>query len=883
MTGLTERPGWRTRALQLWERIFLDHPWWVLLVTALCCAASTWYTARDLKLNTDTASLLSTDLPYQQNRLRIEHAFPQDTHAVLLVVTAPTSEQGAATVSALADALRADSQHFSEAYAPEDNAFFAHHALLYQDVGALTAMAASLRGAQPLLRALAAEPRADRLIDLLAQTAQAERARNASGADDLYAQLAAGVERAAAGNPTPLSWQQILSGRDAPLPREHLLLATPVLDYSQLQPAAQAVDALHQIVARVRQSAGPDVQIRATGEVLLEHDEMRSLSESITVAGLVSLILVCATLLFAYRSLKLMFATFVTLTAGLALSMAFATAAVGHLNLISIAFAVLFIGMGDAYSSHFCLRYKELLAGGATPRAALRETMQSTGPSLALCTITAALGLYAFIPTDYEGVSELGIIAGTSLVIAMITTFTLLPTLLWVMPLKPAASWRPRGEVHLPLWLTDGPRRYARGIRIFTLLLAVGALVLMTRVTIDFNPVNLRDPNSESVQTFEALLKSKTNAPLTTVALAADAAEARDKAARFERLPEVERVVSVADFIPPDQPAKLALARQMRAAAGPALDIVAQGLHGELSLAALQRLEKALGSDGAAGHLRAVLANFLTTAADRPAPERIAMLAILREVWLGTFAPAVDHLRAALDPTSVTLTSLPPEIRDRWVSPEGIYRLEVFPREDLNDLERLRVFARATQAVDAGVSGLPATYLESMNEVLKAFAEAFAIALVASAVILLLLLRSWRATLLVLLPLLLASLFTAAATVLAGIPLNFANVIALPLLFGLGIDNGIHMVHRMEYLGRSSSNEPLLSSSEAEGVFYATLTTIFSFGSLAFIAHRGTASMGALLAIGLLITLACALFVLPAFGAGWFARAGARMRPSSNA
>jgi hypothetical protein len=223
----------------------------------------------------------------------------------------------------------------------------------------------------------------------------------------------------------------------------------------------------------------------------------------------------------------------------------------------------------------------------------------------------------------------------------------------------------------------------------------------------------------------------------------------------------------------------------------------------------------------------------------------------------------ISDLKESLSPNAIAQDSLPKELVERWVSPSGLYRLQIYPKKDLNDLDNLRAFILDAQQVDPNVTDLPVTYLESMNEVIKAFQIAFAIAFLTTAFILLLVLRNFKDTLLVLLPLLLASVFTAAATVLLDIPFNFANIIALPLLFGLGVDSGIHMAHRLHYL--RSTDENLLSSSEAQGVFFGALTTVFSFLSLAFTSHRGTASMGLLLSIGLMLTLVCALVVLPAF------------------
>ena len=536
--------------------------------------------------------------------------------------------------------------------------------------------------------------------------------------------------------------------------------------------------------------------------------------------------------------------------------------------MISIAFAVLFIGMGDAYSSHFCLRYRELVLRGMTISLALRKTFLSTGGSLVLCTLTAAIGLYAFIPTSYTGVAELGIISGTSMFIALGTTFTVLPALIKLMPLKPRP---PKLGAHEDsgFFLSDWPIRHARPIRRTTLLLTAVAVVLVARVQVDFNPVNLRDPNSESVSTFKYLLESPETSPMTLASLATDATDARDKTRRFEALPTVDRVVSVLDLIPSEQDDKLAIIEDLALLLGPQLSrfpdtsSAAPDMERLEAFRALLERQASEADTPALKALSAALGALSSKLAPLAPPDRQQLLERLQSAVLGDLPLTLDNLLSSLRAQPITQASLPADLRERWVSKDGQYRLQILPKEDLNDLDNLRRFIRQAQAVDPDVTDLPVTYLESMQAVLQAFREAFTAAFGAIALLLLVMLRSVRETLLVLLPLLLASLFTAAATVILDIPFNFANIIVLPLLFGLGVDNGIHMAHRMHYLRNGERN--LLTTSEAKGVFFGALTTVFSFVSLAFTHHRGTASIGMLLAIGLMLSLLCSLIVLPAF------------------
>jgi hopanoid biosynthesis associated RND transporter like protein HpnN len=871
--------------LRAWDALVLARPWWLLIAAAAITAACFRYAAEHLRIDTNSAALISPTLAFQQDRARFERAFPQEANTLLVVVDGLTPEQTTRASSHLAAGLRARPALFERVHVADGGDFFVRHGLLYQDLPEIEALGAAGRSARPLVDALAREPRTDMLLLALAGAATRPAHELPLSLASLYDEAAAAVRAAARGDPLVLSWQSVTAPSAPALgTTERLLLVTPVFDFTALQPAGAAIETLETLARATEALVGPGLQVRITGEPMLEHEELRSLTEGTVIAGIASFVLVCLTLLFAYRSPKLVLATFLTLAMGLVLSMAFATFAIGHLNLISIAFAVLFIGMGDAFSSHFCLRYRELLGRGLAKRDALRETGRSTGPSLALCMLTAAIGLYAFIPTDYAGVSELGVIAGTSMAIAFVTTFTVLPALLAVMPLRPLSTWRARRE-GTPALLGDWPLRHARTIRIATMVLALAALALLPRIEADFNPINLRDQSAESVRTLRHLLASRETSPLVASALAPDEVAAQALATRFAALPTVDRVTTALDYVPEDQTRKLdAVAR-----ARDLLGAVPARLEGPLTRTALERVEGALhvghavrlrpDDAQAMQRLRDALRAFLATSDALPEDERAARYALLERNLFGALPETLDRLRTSLDPAPVTLDSLPAELRERWIAADGTWRIDVHPREDLNELEPMRRFVREVQSVDPRVTGLPVVYVESMRAVVRAFVQAFTVALVASALLLLLVLRSLSDTLLVLLPLLLASVLAAAATVLLGVPFNFANIIALPLLFGLGIDSGIHMAHRLRHLERRGAADALFDSSEAKGVVYGTLTTIFSFASLAFLPHAGTASLGQLLAIGLFFTLLCALVVLPAFSPlGW--RSGRTGTPS---
>jgi uncharacterized protein len=856
------------RIIHWWEANVLNRPWWLMLIALIACGLIGKYTMDNLTINTNTADMLSTELPFQKSRIQLETAFPQDVSTVLLVVEGITPELTAEAVRQIGAGLRQRTDRIRSVYIPDEGDFFAHHGMLYLNLQELQDLSAQLANAQPFIGRLAQDNSLNGLFGILGDALKVKGDELPVDMNPVFGKVREAIANIQANKPYQLSWQQLmLSGQTGLGITKRFIIITPILNFQEFLPAEKSIEAIHQVTAGALSGDLAATRVRMTGEVVLEHEEMQTIGQGTAVASVVSLFLVCGTLWIAYRSFRLMFATFFTLTVGLVYSLGFATVAIGHLNLISIAFAVLFIGMGDAYSSHFCLRYRELVLRGEDQRQALLDTLTSTGAALILCTLTAAIGLYAFIPTNFIGVSELGIIAGTSMFVALLTTFTVLPALMKIMPYKPPTN-RPQKSKNSFL-ASNWPLRYARPIRYITVLLAIGAAFLLTKVQVDFNPINLRDPNTESVRTFKYLLQSKDTSPMTLASLATSEAEVRDKTARFEKLPTVDKVESLLSFIPDQQAEKLAIIEDLSLILGPSLNDFPPPQNGGAKIEILDTFHRILedrlarGEDDTLRALDNTLVPFIAEIRAMPGDDGQAVLDRLQKSLLSALPTTIHTLEHSLEASEITMAGLPRDLIERWLSKDGLYRLQIFPKKDLNDLESLREFIETAQKVDPNVTDLPVTYLESMNEAVRAFQEAFGIAMGAITVLLLLILRNIKDTLLVLLPLLLASLFTAAATVIFDVPFNFANIIALPLLFGLGVDSGIHMAHRLHYL--VANDESLLGTSEAKGVFYASLTTIWSFSSLAFTSHRGTASMGILLAVGLFLTLFCALVVLPAF------------------
>jgi hopanoid biosynthesis associated RND transporter like protein HpnN len=694
--------------------------------------------------------------------------------------------------------------------------------------------------------------------------------------DAFAARLARAVEATLDARFHRLSWQQLLAGEHGDA-RRRIVVATPVLDYRQLFPADRAIGVVRGAARELGLVAERGVRVRITGGLAMSDEELRSVSTGAGRAALLALAGVGLVLLLGLGSVRLVLVTLLTLLAGLVWTAAFAAAAVGDLNMISVAFAVLYIGLGVDYAVHYGLRYRELLATGADHEGAIEGAGADVGGAIALCALTTGVGLFAFLPTSFAGVSELGLIAGVGMFVSLATTLTLMPALLTAL--------RPRRRnaigrlgVHLPLGrgLDRVGRDRPRLVCGVAAAVAVASAVTITGASFDDNPLNLRDPRGEAVSTYRELVAEADKWSLDVLVDSASAA--RELAARLRRLPEVRAVVWLDDFVPEDQDTALAQAEELALLLGPDL----QRPPGPASppRAAgepLRRLEGLLAAAPVQGpgltDLREALRRWLDAQRDAPSDTaRAERLQRLHAAVVGSLPDALARLGAMLDPTTVTAGDLPPVLLRDWRAPDGRLRLRVDAAVDLNDSDALAQFVGRVRAAAPGAVGTPIVHLESARAVVTAFAEAFALAFACITVILYLALRRAGEVVVVLTPLLLASLATVALVTTAGIAFNFANVIALPLLLGVGVDSGIHMLTRARI---GAHDDPLSGSSTARGVITSALTTVVSFGNLALSPHPGTASMGVLLSIGMVATLIATLLVLPAL-LTLLARRGAR-------
>lgn len=862
---------------KLWGNWVLRAPYLLLVTILLAAGGAVYYSVHHLTINTDTTNLIAPEAIFQQNRRTFEKNFPHDINTVLLMVESASPELTQQATRRLGRLLNADKQNFESVYIPGDSEFFHRNGLLYLDSKELQETADSLTQAQPFIGRLASNNSLEGLFSIL------DDALINSGKENdlpikitpLLTALESTLHKVLNNQNELLSWQNLMMRKKPQTnPHRSFIIVRPVFDFSDIMPIKKPITQIRQAITKIQDENLPFVKVWITGEIGLEHDEMEGVSEGTFTASLFSLGLVCIILLIAFRSISLMLATLITLLVGMVFCGLFAAVFVNELNLISVAFTVSNIGLGVEYAIHFCLRYRDYIKTNISKEHAIRGTLIATSPSLVLCAATTAIGLYAFIPTDYKGISELGLLAGSSLFICLFITLTILPILLLIFPTphlraNELGMQKPSLLMHT---LTSIPLHFARPIIYITVVLAIVSGLLLFKLTVDFNPINMRDPNTESVIAFKKLLKTQDSSPMTLTVLTDSAEKAKQLQRKLKQLAVVDKTVSLFDFIPEAQEDKLATIEELNlllAAQSSAFPPLKQNTDPKAAIEKFlitlnktlpQRTDKA--EIAALIALQTQLQEVLIELDNRQQPNRQVFIEKMQTSVLGSLPVVMSQLTASLNPDEISLTNLPAEIKDRWLSKAGFYRIQIFPKQDLNDLKNLEAFITQVQTVESNTTDLPILFWESMKEVVKSFEKAITIAIITITLLLLIMRRNLKDTLLVMLPLLLAGLFTMSSTALTGTAINFANIIALPLLLGLGVDNGIHMLEKLRHSVNEEQN--IYQSSTARGIFYGALTTISSFAGLAFSPHQGVASMGLVITLGIFWVMIGTFVILPA-------------------
>ncbi len=843
-----------------------DHAAMVAGFGLALAVAAMLFTVTHFSLNSDTDQLISWKLPWRQREATFNRLFHTEGDQIIAVIDGATPELAERAAADLTARLQSRPDLFRFVDRPDGNPYFAREGLLFQDVAQVRDQMDQLVKAQPFLGPLAADPTLRGLAGTLSTVVQGVSAGQATLTDlnRPITALAGTLDALRAGGPAFFSWRALFS--DKPLDRRELrriVVASPVLDFDSLLYGEKPTAFIRQAARDAHFDPAHGVRVRLTGPVPLQDEEFATLADRAGLIGSLAAAAIVIMLWMAVRSPRLIGAIVTTTLIGLVCAAACGLLIFHRFNVISVAFIPLFVGLGIDFGIQMSVRFRAERGAGLALRDALVGAGRGMGRSLTLAATAIATGFLAFAPTDYVGVQQLGVIAGLGMFIALGLNLTVLPALIRLLGAPSGAAPHETAFLERLDGVILGHRRLVVGSAVVAALACAAALPWLR---FDFDTLHLKSAKVESVATLLDLMSDPDQSPNTVEVIARSVSAADALARRLERLPEVSQARTLSSFIPADQAEKLAII----ADAATLLDLTLDPLVTEPPPTDAETVA-ALGRTAA--DLRAAARS------SSPASPRISAQEALRLAgdfeWLAAAPPparvraeralmppletVLEQTRTALSAKPVTLADLPPEITRDWLAPGGRARVSVVPRGDANNTAVLDRFIDAVQRVVPDATGPAVEVREGGRAVARAFAQAGALSFVAITLLLFAVFRRVRYVAITMAPIVLTGLLTLGTCVALGQPLNFANIIALPLLFGIGVAFHIYFV-----MAWRSGGTHLLQSSLTRAVFFSALATATGFGSLWASSHPGTASMGELLMISLVWTLVSALLFQPA-------------------
>ena len=843
-------------------QLSISNKYLVVVIAIIASVLSTWLTIEHAQIDTNTENMLSDRLDWRIAYNNYKEKFPYFSDTIILVIEGPTAELTLEVSSYFAKEIVKFGVKSEHIFFPESEDFFRQNKFLYLDLDELVDVADTLTQSQAVLGMLAQDPSILGLLDVTNLIYAKNIDQNMESSRPFVDSLTKSLDAFLSGASTPMSWQSLLdSERKISQPHRILFTIQPDLRFDELLPGSKLIEHIRDISHSISADKWPNVNVRLTGHAALAYDELDSVIEGAGKAGILALIAILLVLSIGLKSPSAVFSIIFVVIIGLTYTSAFAAIAIGSLNMISIAFSVLYVGLAADFAIHFYSTYIEESIKNSQVKALEKATEHNIAP-LSLCAFTTSIGFLAFIPTAYKGVGELGLIAGVGMIVGLLSSFTLLPAIISIFPGAPLRKY-PSNTCKKDKFLLTPQRKL---FLLSSALIFLGGLHVTKQATFDVNPIHLNNPEAESVTTLNDLSSEGIVIINSINFVARDEQTAINLVGALTKLPEVKEVKTIQDFIPDSQNEKLKTIENMMWSLGgdieissPTNDPLLLEKNIDRNLVTIKDIDNPTFQTMAFSKTLNRLKQADMNLDDQ---EKKKFYRQLDSHIMRHFPALISQINIGTEAEKINLQSLPKTLKKRWMSHDGSYRLEIIPKNVLDTNEKTEHFIKIVrEVVGQNATGVPIINTEASQAVIKSFMQAFLFAIVLVTSVVWLSTKSIKQLLVVMTPLVVGCVCTVATLVILEISFNFANIIALPLLIGISVDSTLHILYR--YKRMQQKYEYFLRTGTAKAVFLSALTTGASFGNLAFSPHAGTASMGVLLSIGLVVNLICSLLLLP--------------------
>jgi uncharacterized protein len=864
------------------------HPRWFFYPQIGLFVACVLYTVFFLQFNTSRDDLVGSNKTYNQNYLRLKKEFPQQSDLVV-VIESENLEKNRQFAERIGAKLEAETNLFTDVFYKGDLAIMGAKALLFVPEEDLGNLSQTLTDDLPFIRKFTQTTNLNSFFDQI-NTAFRTAPRETNAQTESLIQSLPALTRIVTqanatltrpGIPPSPGVMALFAAGDEAIRKTYITFANGKIFLVTAHAVThdlngRAVERIRRLIEQTQEEV-PGLNVGLTGEPVLEHDEMAQSQKDTTIASIVALVLCALIFIYGYSETGRPVKATLCLVVGLAYTLAFATATVGHLNILTITFVPILIGLAIDFGVHLVTRYEEELRHGKTEQAALTKAMVFTGQGIFVGALTTAGAFLAMWLTNFKGIQEMGIICGGGLMVCFIPMMTLLPVLLL------------RGRQNVLDHKIHDVERRARIEKIWLerpvfVMVIVGvlcalALVEARKVYFDYNLLHMQSAGLPAVLIAQKMINSADKSVIYCAVVADSASQAVKLQAQIEKLSTVASngVQSIAGFLTEDQTEKLRLVGQVKRAvsglqfntsdAQPVnleqFSLTLYSLYGYLGAAVDEIKDSHPNLARQMIELRTAINTLRKDMLSGDATTRAKNAEKLAEFQMALFADfrqTFQSLQHQDDSAPLRVEDLPPALRNRFVGITGKSLLQVYPKYNAWQRENQEKFITELRTVDPDVTGVPVQLYEYTKLLKNSYERAALYSLIAIAILVLIHFRSPGAVILSLLPVGIGTLWLVGLMGWLDIPFNPANIMTLPLVIGIGVTNGIHILNRFA----EERTPSILSRSTGKAVLVSGLTAIAGFGSLILAKHQGIHSLGCVMATGIATCMFAGLAFLPA-------------------
>ncbi len=891
-----QKPNLLDKTFRNFESLARQHSLWVVVLSLVFAGLALWYTAEQLTFKTKRSDLISRDLPYDILYKKYREEF-EDFDGMIIVVESQKQDAMKGFAVDLVKELEKFRSSFHEIFYKVDISYFKSRALLFMDFEDLDDLTQKLREHQDFLQEVNQAPglnsvlvninkrisegMVDSLLTDFLGTGDDEDSDEADDTADLsllisiFKQINLQLKGEA---PYKSPWKSFLTDRQESLQDEGFLvsengsllfvLLSPKETQNDFTGSKNAIESIRGVIREVRERH-PEVNVGLTGSDVISSDEMYTTKNDVELASKIALAGVALLFIIAFRGVVKPILAVVSLLVALGWSMGYTTLSVGHLNIMSVVFTTILIGLGIDFGIHILERYREERRHGEDVHASMLATLRGTGRGNLTGAITTAIAFGSMAFTDFIGIAELGVIAAGGILLCWLSMVLLLPALVCLEERWRSLSYNmPDAQPQKEKLLLSIFNRYGVIIAVSAVMIA-WAVWRTLGLSFDYNLLNLQAKGTEAVEWELKIIENAKRATWYVAVISDSEDESRQKYEAIRKLPSVGKIDSIFTALPERQDEKIKIIKEL---AEELPEFVVAKDDESFSLEdfdttvknirfKLRKKEKSGKRDDVfeASQLVEEIRKSLESTEPAVATKRMAAFS---KTLFEDYRQVVSDLNKSLKPERIQLDSMPDLLKKRFIGKNGKHLLLVYPGINIWERPQMEQFLKEMRAIDPEVTGNAVHMFESSRLMINGYIQGGIYAMIAIIIYLLWSLRSVASTLLVLIPTLVGSFWTVGFMDLLDVRFNMANLVILPLIIGIGVVNGVHILHR--YRENPGKDNIVLSKSTGQAVVLSSLTTMVGFGSLMAADHQGVYSLGLVLTIGVGSCLLASITLLPA-------------------